>query len=193
MYNQRIAKILETIEKLKKDLRKEYLGLQEKYDFFVQKRKIVFSLGAKNKQRAQKMNVWIYALTPDIKHLISMPFIYWMIFPAIILDIFLYFYQWAALLFYWIPRAERKDYFIYDRRFLVYLNIIQKFNCLYCSYVNWLFAFAVEVGSRTEQYWCPIKHAVNSDSEHKYFKYYSDYWDPEWFNEIFNKNICFKK
>lgn len=193
MNSDKITKILESIEKLKKDLRQEYINLQSKYDFFIQKRKIVFSLDAKNKQRLQKINVWFYAFTPDIKHLLSIPFIYWMIIPALFLDFALYIYQWAAYFFYWIPRVERKDYFIYDRKFLSYLNLIQKINCLYCSYVNWLFAFAVEIWWRTEQYWCPIKHALNSDSEHRYFKSYADYWDPDWFNEIFNKNICFKK
>lgn len=193
MKNDRIDKIMESIEKLKNDLRQEYINLQEKYDFFMEKRKVIFSLDAKNRQRIQRINVWIYAFTPSFKHLISIPFIYFMFIPAIILDFGLFIYQFAALFCYGIPRVERKDYFIYDRRFLAYLNIIQKINCLYCSYVNWLFAFAVEIGSRTEQYWCPVKHAINSDSEHKYFKNFADYWDPDWFNEIFNKNVCFKK
>ena len=36
---------------------------------------------------------------------------------------------------------------------------IEKFNCAYCSYANGAIAFVREVASRTEVYWCPIKHA----------------------------------
>ncbi|MDE2512291.1 MAG: hypothetical protein KGL74_14295 [Elusimicrobia bacterium] len=40
-----------------------------------------------------------------------------------------------------------------------YLNWIELFNCDYCSYAGGLIAFAREVSSRAEQYFCPIKHA----------------------------------
>jgi hypothetical protein len=60
--------------------------------------------------------------------------------------------------------------------------------------MNWLFHFSVEIWSRTEQYWCPIKHASNDVwFESKYANIYADYWDPDKFNEIFNKNVCFNK
>ena len=31
--------------------------------------------------------------------------------------------------------------------------------CEYCAYANGLFAYAGEIAARTEQYFCPIKHA----------------------------------
>lgn len=193
MKQDRIAKILESIDNLKNDLYKEYESLASKYDFFIQNKKVVFSQKIKEYQKSKKTNLFKYIFTANIRNLLSVPFIYSLIFPAIVLDLFLTMYIFTAFPLYWIPRPARKDFFIYDRRFLKYLNLLQKFNCLYCSYVNWLFAYAVEIWWRTEQYWCPIKHALNNELEHKYAKEYADFWDPDWFNEIFNKNICFKK
>ncbi len=194
MNNDRIKRIYESIDNLKNDLKNEYDRLQVKYDFLVKNRKIIFSKEIKSYQKSKlKENLFSYIFTADIKHLLSAPFIYSIIFPAVFLDLFLMIYQYAAFPLYGIPRVSRKEYFAYDRRFLKYLNSLQKINCLYCSYVNWLFLFAVEIWSRTEQYWCPIKHATSGFAEGKYFNHYADFWDPDEFNEIFNKNICFKK
>jgi hypothetical protein len=63
--------------------------------------------------------------------------------------------------------------------------MIQKINCMYCSYFNWLMSYAVEVAWRTERYWCPIKHAKKMKWWHTWEKYFADYWDPEWFKETF--------
>ena len=189
----KISEILGKIDGLKKELYKEYERLAWEYEFFIRNKRIIFSEKIKKYQSSKRENLFHYVFTADLKNLLSVPFIYSMIFPAVFLDVFLVVYQHTAFRLYWIPRVSRKDYFIYDRRFLKYLNLLQKFNCIYCSYVNWLFAYAVEVWSRTEQYWCPIKHAMNTELWHKYSKHYADFWDPDWFNEIFNKNICFKK
>jgi len=88
-----------------------------------------------------------------------MPFIYGMFIPGIILDLSLFIYQQTAFRLYGIPLVRRSEYIQYDRKHLSYLNLIQKINCLYCSYMNGLFSYAVEVGGRTEKYWCPIKAA----------------------------------
>jgi hypothetical protein len=117
-----------------------------------------------------------------------MPFIYGMIFPAFILDICLFIYQQTALRLYGIPLVRRSDYIIYDRKHLSYLNLIQKMNCLYCSYVNGLFQFAVEVAGRTEKYWCPIKAARRKAGMHNWEEYFADYGDPEGFKKMFNSN-----
>ncbi|EKE27992.1 MAG: hypothetical protein ACD_3C00111G0009 [uncultured bacterium (gcode 4)] len=194
MNSDRINKIYQSIEKLKNDLKAEYEKLQVKYDFLIKNKKIIFSEEIKSYQKSRlKENVFSYIFTANIKNLVSVPFIYSIIFPAIFLDLILTIYQFTAFPLYWIPRVSRKEYFVYDRRFLKYLNLLQKINCLYCSYVNWLFLFSVEIWSRTEQYWCPIKHSTGGYVEGRYANHYADYWDPDKFNEIFNENICFKK
>jgi uncharacterized membrane protein len=63
--------------------------------------------------------------------------------------------------------------------------LIQKANCIYCSYFNWLMQYAVEVAGRTEKYWCPIKHARKKAWEHEWEKFFAEYWDAEWFKKTF--------
>ena len=35
-----------------------------------------------------------------------------------------------------IPKVRRADYLVFDREDLPYLNLMEKFNCFYCSYGN---------------------------------------------------------
>ena len=45
---------------------------------------------------------------------------------------------------------RRRDYFAIDRHKLAYLNAIEKFNCLFCSYTNGLIGYVREIAARTE-------------------------------------------
>ena len=155
----RIVQLLEEIQERKEELLKEYEKLMEKYDFSFEKGKIIFSQKAKKYQEKFRIPTLKYINTLNICHILSMPFIYGMIIPAVFLDVCLFIYQQTALRLYGIPLVQRSDYIVFDRRHLRYLNTLQQFNCLYCSYVNGLFSYAVEVAGRTEKYWCPIKAA----------------------------------
>lgn len=192
----RINKILEEINNKKIELKKEYSKLKEKYWFKIEGKKIVFSSDIKQKNKIFKKSLADTIFSAEVREVLSIPFIYMMIIPAVILDLFLILYQNIAFRLYKIPLVKRKDYMIFDRKSLDYLNILQKFNCIYCSYVNWLFQYAVEVWWRTEKYWCPIKHAKKKKWEHDWERYFADYWDPEEFSKIFNKENklkCLKK
>lgn len=181
-----IRDILAKIEALNNDLREEYDRLSKQYGFSFQKRKVVFLEEFKKRNKTFKFPTWRYVIPTNIRHLLSMPFIYGMVVPAVLLDLTLTLYQWTAFSLYHIPRVRRKDFFIYDRRFLDYLNLIQKLNCLYCSYINWLFAYAVEIGARTERYWCPIKAAHKPRFSHGWYKDFADYGSPEEWQAKFN-------
>lgn len=184
----KINKILEEIKFKKDELVKEYEKLREKYDFEFVKWKIVFSKKKKEENKKFKLGSFRYMLWSQIRHIISMPFIYAMIIPAIILDIFLFIYQNICFRLYGIPLVKRADYITSERKHLDYLNWIQKVNCLYCSYVNGIFSFAVEIGWRTEKYWCPIKHARKNNTFHNWQDHFADYWDAQWFQNTFNSN-----
>ena len=109
------------------------------------------------------------------KYLVSTPFIYSMIIPTVILHIFIQIYQQVCFRLYGIPIVEQKEYLVYDRQLFSLLNPIEKFNCLYCSYVINLFRFATESGARTERYWCPIKYYRKIDETHsQYDKFVKD-------------------
>ncbi|MFZ2255560.1 MAG: hypothetical protein WAW59_03700 [Patescibacteria group bacterium] len=131
-----IRDILAKIESLNNDLREEYDRLSKEYGFYIEKKKVIFLEQFKRKNKTFKFPTWRYVIPTNIRHLLSIPFIYGMIVPAVLLDLALTIYQWTAFSLYRIPYVKRRDFFIYDRRFLDYLNLIQKVNCLYCSYVN---------------------------------------------------------
>jgi hypothetical protein len=87
------------------------------------------------------------------------PVIYGLIVPLLFLDLGLTVYQAICFPVYKISKVRRSDYIVMDRQHLSYLNFVEKFNCAYCAYANGLLAYGTEIAARTEQYWCPIKHA----------------------------------
>jgi len=184
--NSKIKEITQDIERLNKKLGEEYSNLGEKYGYSIAQKEVEFLKGIVNEHKGYKIPTWKYVIPTDLRHLLSMPFIYGMIIPGIILDLFLSIYHAVAFRLYRIPRVRRSDYIMYDRKFLSYLNIIQKINCLYCSYLNGLFGYAVEIAARTERYWCPVKAAEKPPYHHAHYKNFSDYGNPEGWNKKFN-------
>lgn len=186
MVQSKINKILADIDKKKLELLKEYEKLKQKYGFSFEEKKIVFNTKIKQYHKTLKESVVKYIFSAQLRHLISAPLIYMMIIPVSILDIFLLIYQQVCFRLYGIPLVKRRNYIVYDRKHLSYLNWLQKFNCIYCSYVNGLFSYAVEIAGRSERYRCPIKHARKLDTRHSQQKNFVDYGDAEWFKVCFN-------
>lgn len=155
----KIEKLLQEIREKREELVVEYEKLKEQYGYVIEKGKIRFSEEMKKRNKFYKTSLFESIFSARVREILSMPFIYMMIVPAIILDIFLFVYQNTALRLYKVPLVKRSEYIIFERKHLDYLNLIQKVNCLYCSYVNGLFSYAVEIAGRTEKYWCPIKYA----------------------------------
>ncbi len=100
-----------------------------------------------------------------------------MIFPLVFLDVTITLYQQVCFRIYGIPRVVRTEYLVFDRGQLSYLNTIEKFNCIYCTYGNGLIEYVREVIARTEQYWCPIKHAKRTLKQHLRAEKFFDYGD----------------
>jgi len=182
----KITKILKHIESLYKDLEKEYQQAAKSYGFSLSGKKIIFLEAIRKRNKKIKESAFHYVFTASFRHLLSIPFIWAMIIPIFLLDIGLWIYQAFAFPLYGIPKVKRRDYIIYDRKFLSYLNVIQKLNCTYCTYANGLFAYAVEIGARTERYWCPIKAAKHPRVTHSLYAEFADYGDPKGFKQKFN-------
>jgi len=123
----------------------------------------------------------------ELRFLLAMPFIYAMIVPALFLHLMLELYQQVCFRLYRIPRVRAREYFFFERALLPYLNWVEKVNCVYCSYVNQLFQFAVEVAGRTERFWCPIKYANRVQKTHSQYNRFVDYLDAENFREKWEK------
>ena len=91
-------------------------------------------------------------------NLITGPIIYIMILPLLFLDLFVSFFQWSCFPIYGIKKFSRKEFFIFDRHELLYLDLISKFHCTYCAYGVGVIAYVEAIISATEAYFCPIKH-----------------------------------
>jgi hypothetical protein len=114
---------------------------------------------------------------------ITAPVIYSLIIPFVILDIWVSLYQAICFRVYGIQQVKRGKYLIFDRSALQYLNALEKLNCAYCSYCNGVAAYVREVAARTEQYWCPIKHAKRVVGAHPRYALFQDYGDGEHYRE----------
>ncbi|MBK7023513.1 MAG: hypothetical protein IPH41_08365 [Sulfuritalea sp.] len=112
---------------------------------------------------------------------LTAPLIYAGWIPFLLMDLFVTLYQTVCFPVYRIPRVRRADYMVFDRADLPYLNAIEKFNCFYCSYGNGVAAYTREVAARTEQYWCPIKHARRIQAAHGRYPGFFEYGDAEAF------------
>jgi len=191
--NSQINKILKDIEQKKGELIRAYEDLMQKYDFKWIRGKIKFSKD-KILQNKKFKKHWIKSiLWTQLRYLISGPFIYMMLIPVIFLDFCLLIYQQTCFRLYWIPLTKRKDYIMLDRKYLSYLNWFEKLNCIYCSYANGIFSYAVEIAWRTEKYRCPIKHAKKQSGGHNREKFFADYGDAEGFRKEFHNTKCFCK
>ena len=107
------------------------------------------------------------------------PVIYSGFVPMLLLDLFLFLYQSICFPVYHITKAKRSEYVILDRGDLPYLNILEKFNCFYCGYANGLMSYGREVAGRTEQFFCPIKHARRIEAAHDHYTNFFEFGDAE--------------
>jgi hypothetical protein len=109
--------------------------------------------------------------------LLTSPLIYACVIPFALLDLFVAVYQAVCFPVNGIPRVRRRDYLIFDRARLPYLNSIEKLGCLYCSYANGLLAYVREIAARTEQHFCPIRHAAKVQAPHSRYPHFLPYGD----------------
>jgi hypothetical protein len=112
------------------------------------------------------------------RHLASLPFIYMMIVPIFILDVFIELYHHICFPLYGLPLIERGRYIKIDRYKLSYLTTWEKINCVYCGYANGFLHYATTIAAETEKYWCGIKHVEERGyippAHHKNFLPYGD-------------------
>lgn len=109
---------------------------------------------------------------------LTSPVIYSLIIPFAIADLWVSLYQAICFPVYGVEPVRRAPYFALDRAKLPYLNAIEKLNCVYCTYVQGVIAYVREVAARTEQYWCPIKHAKERPDAHERYADFAAYGAP---------------
>jgi hypothetical protein len=136
-----------------------------------------FSPETLTEHRLFKTPVWKHIRTAKVLVVLSVPLIYACAIPFLILDFWITLYQSVCFPIYGIPQVRRRDYLIFDRGRLAYLNAIEKVGCVFCSYANGLLAYITEITGRTEQRFCPIQHdrpLVQPHSRYEHFVAYGD-------------------
>lgn len=128
-------------------------------------------------QRRQRIGLWRYITGSSVATMATAPVIYVLVLPFALLDLSVSLYQAICFRAWDIKRVRRRDFFAIDRHRLPYLNALEKVNCLYCSYANGLIAYVGEIAARTEQYWCPIKHARPVRASHRRSQLFMPYGD----------------
>ena len=175
--NERISQILAQMAALEGDLRSAVQEQESRMFFQIKGKRVEFESSVKAAHRKLKTNFFRWLVTNRPQNLITGPIIYAMIFPLMMLDLCVSFYQWACFPIYGVTRVRRSDYIVFDRHHLGYLNFIEKFHCTYCEYGNGLMGYMTEILARTEEYFCPIKHAHKILGTHTHYNRFLDYGD----------------
>jgi hypothetical protein len=177
--NDQINQILMQMATLEAELRTAVHDQESRMFFQIKGKRVEFEDAVKQAHRKLKTNFFRWLVTNRPQNLITGPIIYAMVIPLLMLDFFVSFYQWTCFPIYGITKVRRSDYLVFDRRHLGYLNFIEKFHCTYCEYGNGLMGYMTEILARTEQYFCPIKHAHKILGTHSRYNRFLDFGEAQ--------------
>jgi len=183
--SNRATELANEIRRLEKELRKEISRIRiDSYE--IRDRSIRFKEEVARRHKAQMVGLFRYLRQARIAHILTTPIIWLCLVPAVLMDIVVTLFQLVCFPVYGIPKVRRRDHVIIDRHHLRYLNLIEKLNCMYCGYFNGVIAYVREVAARTEQYWCPIKHAAQLPQTHSRYHRFLDYGDADAYKKSVN-------
>jgi hypothetical protein len=175
--------LTQKLRSVEAEIEAELAKRREALRFRIENRRIVFEEEVLKVQRAIRIRASRYLFDANPLMILSAPVVYSLVVPIALVDLWVMAYQAICFPIYKIPKVRRRDYLVFDRHHLAYLNIIEKFNCGYCSYANGAIAFVREVASRTEIYWCPIKHARRVLGPHPHYQGFADFGDADGFRD----------
>ncbi|RME62456.1 MAG: hypothetical protein D6782_12165 [Alphaproteobacteria bacterium] len=179
----KLASIRARMAALEREIEEVIEARRQEFHYEVVKRRAHFEASVRRHHAKLKIGLARFLRRASWGSIATAPFIYAMIVPLALLDAMLWLYQQTCFRAYRIPRVQRRDFVAIDRHRLGYLNAIERLNCAYCGYANGVLAYAVEIASRTEQYWCPIKHAIRIAGAHRRYAGFIDYGDAEDYHE----------
>ena len=178
-----IHEVLQNMRGLQEQLEAAFDEAREKFRCTLQDGRIRIAAEVREFQRSYRIGSLRYLLDANIGSVLTAPVIYSMIVPLVIIDVTFSIYQHICFRAYGIPRVPRLNYLVNDRHRLGYLNTIEKLNCAYCGYANGVVAYAREILSCTEQYWCPIRHAHRIYGAHERYLVFFPYGDAQGYQQ----------
>jgi len=175
----KIDELLTQMRELEGEIQVEFDKKRDGFHFVVEQRRIRFSQDVIALQRGAKRSLLGYAFGGSLLTWLTAPVIYVGFVPMVLLDLFLFVFQSVCFPVYRIPKVKRSTYLVLDRGDLPYLNALEQLNCFYCGYANGLAGYFREIAARTEQYWCPIKHARRIVAAHDRYPSFLEFGDAE--------------
>ena len=177
--NDKLEGLLERMRLLEKEVLRELQKKEQEFFYEVRLGKIRFTEEARARHKKLVKRFIDYIRDSTFLILLTGPVIWSCLIPVALLDLVISVYQAVCFPIYGIPKVKRREYVILDRRQLAYLNWVEKLNCEYCGYANGVLAYASEIAARTEQHWCPIKHARRILGSHAHYPAFADFGDAE--------------
>lgn len=171
------ARTSRRLDLLRRGLRRGVRRQRRRWQYRVTHGRVEFAHEMRELHARLRQSLPAYLRGANPLSLVTAPIIYSLLVPFLVLDAWVWLYQRLCFPIYGIPPVPRHRYFALDRGKLRYLNAIEKANCTFCSYANGLIAYVREVAARTEQYWCPIKHARAVPAPHDRYHHFFDYGD----------------
>jgi len=178
-----IGELLERIRSAEEELEEAFEARRARFAYHFERGRVVFEAEMRRRHRELKAALLPYVLGARLRVLATVPVIYSLVVPIALLDLCVSLYQAVCFPAYGIAKVRRRDHVVIDRHHLAYLNGVEKLNCVYCGYANGVISFVREVAARTEQYWCPIKHAMRVAGAHHRYPDFAEYGDAEGFRE----------
>jgi hypothetical protein len=177
--NPKLESLINELRQLEKEMVGEARKKEAEFCYDVHEGAVRFTDEAKALHRKLRQGIPGYILHSRFLVLVTSPVIWLCAVPIALADLVGTFYQAVCFPIYGIPKVRRADYLAFDRHYLNYLNFFEKVNCEYCAYVNGILGYFTEIAARTEQHWCPIKHAGCLKCEHSRYKKFIEYGDAE--------------
>lgn len=170
--NETVNELIARLHQIEDRMEEEFARNRELFHVKIKGRIAEFAEEVVQKQKLFKIRLPQYVISANLLYVLVAPVIYSVLIPIALVDLWVTIYQHVCFRAYGIPRVCRSSFIVMDRHHLAYLNTVEKINCLYCGYGNGVFAYAREVAGRTEQFWCPIKHAIRvRDPHERYLKF----------------------
>jgi hypothetical protein len=174
--NDRIQQLLAQMTVLEDELREALHQQETSMLFEIKGKRVEFEHSVRQAHRRLRSRFFHWLVTYRPQNLLTGPVMYSMIVPLAILDLFVTIYQAVCFPVYRITKVRRESYIVLDRQHLEYLNFVEKFHCSYCcAYASGLIAYVYEIVARTEEYFCPIKHARRILGTHSHYPRFLDY------------------
>jgi len=189
MYTE-IGRLLEEMRDIQEQIEQLLDSARVTFRYSVENGRVRISREVRELQRRYRVSSLRYLVDARLLSMLTAPVIYSMILPIVIVDLGFSLYQQVCFRAYGVPLVTRRRYMVNDRHKLAYLNTIEKLNCNYCGYANSVMTYAREIISRTEQHWCPIRHARHVPDAHKRYPRFFAYGDAvSWHEKLDEKRM----